>query len=112
MDNQLTVALIIISILGFFAILAINLFFVYIPVNRIKKGFDLGVQSAKRTEDKIDGAVTRAEKIEDKIDNIIKEGEKFATEAVETFEEFKKDICDWLGGLGISTPAFCNNSNI
>lgn len=108
MDNQLTIALIIISLIGFFVVLALNLFFVYLPVNRIEKKFDSVIQTIIQTEDKIDKAVAGAEKIETKVDKLIEDGERIALEAEVKFEEFKTDICDWLTTLGVTRPAFCN----
>ena len=116
MDNQLTIALIIISLIGFFVVLALNLFFVYLPVSRIEKKFDTVIQTIERTESKIDKAVVgvekvtaTAEQIEKRVDQIITEAEIFALEARAEFEKFKKDLCDWLASLGVSRPAFCDN---
>ena len=98
MDNQLSIALIIISLIGFFVVLALNLFFVYIPVNRIESKFETTIQAVTKIEANIDSVVTRAERIETKIDTLINE-----------FDTFIPLLCVELAKVGI-TPSFCKSS--
>ena len=117
MDYQL--ALVIISVIAFFVMIALNLFFVYLPVYRIEKKIDNATTVFSRTEDEVKTAaislITKGESIEKKIDQIIEEGEKFKIEAEGfalkaeiAFEEYKADICKLIGDLRFPKPEFCD----
>lgn len=102
MDYQL--ALIIISLIGFFVVIALDLFFVYLPVYRIEKKVDEASAKFDATNAKIDA--TNA-----KIDLHINEARAFALKAEIIFEEYKADICKFLDDLGLPKPDFCNGSS-
>ena len=91
---------IIISIVTFFIMLIVNIFFVYVPISRMEEKFDATAQ-------KLDEVGVIVKDAADGVDKVIKDVEELGKIAVAEFDKVKAGICAWLRNEGIDFP-YCS----
>lgn len=110
MDNTYSVVLIIIAIIGLIIAIILNTIFIYRPVARIESKVDQVINRFEQLEPRVSIIATKIESTATTIDNIINEGRQLAADAFLEFEEYKQDICTFIGDIGITPlPGFCTS---
>ena len=102
--RTLYIWIIILTIIIFFVTLAINTFFVYLPIARMETKFDETVQ-------KLDDVAAVAKVAAEKTEKVISDVEELGKVAVQEFDKIKAGICTWLRTEGISFP-FCSDTGV
>ena len=102
--RTLYIWLIVITVITFFIALALNIFFVYLPVSRMEKKFDLTVEKLDEVADGVKIAAEGA-------DRIIKDVEELGKIALDEFDKVKAGICSFLRAEGIDFP-FCSEPKV
>lgn len=103
-SNSVLVWWVIISIVTFFIMLIVNIFFVYLPISRMEEKFDATAQ-------KLDDVGVIVKDAADGVDKVVKDVEELGKIAVSEFDKIKAGICTWLHKEGIDFP-YCSEGGV
>ena len=103
--RSLYIWLIVITIITFFVALALNIFFVYLPLARMEVKFD---DTVKKLDEVADGVKTAAQGA----DRIIKDVEELGKVALSEFDKVKAGVCTFLRAEGLPTFGFCSEPGV